>query len=251
MISKIVVPSMGATGDDVVVAEWLVKEGDRIQEGQPIFVAETDKATTEVEAFRGGYLRRIVVTAGQTAAIGDVLAIIADSMDEPLEEAAQNSPLPDATCGRQPERGRILDPPRLMPAVSKRPRWPVIWQSSAGSIWRPSGSQGRSIRSMFCRLRAESAGGVQRIPLCPCDVPLRCGHASKAQAPHFYVTARVDMTEAQSLQRKLASQSEGSARPTITDLVIRAVAWLRETPSLTPRWKTIRSCDSTTSTSAW
>ena len=52
MISKIVVPSMGATGDDVVVAEWLVKEGDCIKEGQQIFVAETDKATTEVEAFR-------------------------------------------------------------------------------------------------------------------------------------------------------------------------------------------------------
>ena len=53
MIDQIVMPSMGATGEDVVIAEWLVKEGDFVKEGQQIFVAETDKATTEVEAFHG------------------------------------------------------------------------------------------------------------------------------------------------------------------------------------------------------
>ena len=54
---------------------------------------------------------------------------------------------------------------------------------------------------------------------------------SKTQAPHFYVTARIDMTEAQSLQRKLATQSEGAARPTLNDLVIPRSRWLRKTPS--------------------
>ena len=88
MIDRIVMPSMGATGEDVVIAEWLVKEGDFVKEGQQIFVAETDKATTEVEAFRAGYIRKILVQARESAALGDALAIIADSLDEPLEETA-------------------------------------------------------------------------------------------------------------------------------------------------------------------
>ena len=74
------------------IVEWLVKEGDPIKAGQQIFVAETDKATTEVEAFRAGYIRKILVKAGENAAaIGDVLAIIADSIDEPLEEARRRN----------------------------------------------------------------------------------------------------------------------------------------------------------------
>ena len=41
------------------------------------------------------------------------------------------------------------------------------------------------------------------------------------------------MTEAVALQRKLAAQPDGPARPTVTDLVIRAAAMaLRETPAL-------------------
>ena len=49
---------LGATGGDVKIIEWLVAEGAPVKAGQALFVVETDKATSEVEAFREGFWRR-------------------------------------------------------------------------------------------------------------------------------------------------------------------------------------------------
>ena len=69
MIHQIVMPDMGATGEDIVVGQWLVTEGDYVKAGQPILNVETDKATTELEAFCEGYLRKILVKEGETVII--------------------------------------------------------------------------------------------------------------------------------------------------------------------------------------
>ena len=60
MISKIVVPNLGATGTDVTLVSWLVKTGDYVKAGSPLFSVSTDKAEMEVDAFRDGYLREIL-----------------------------------------------------------------------------------------------------------------------------------------------------------------------------------------------
>jgi pyruvate dehydrogenase E2 component (dihydrolipoamide acetyltransferase) len=55
---------------------------------------------------------------------------------------------------------------------------------------------------------------------------------SKAQAPHFYLTMRADMTEALALRGRLnAEVGEGGARISINDLIVKAVAGaLRDFP---------------------
>ncbi len=85
MIDWIIVPDLGATGGNVVVTEWLVKEDQHVKAGTPLFSVETDKATHQVEAFRDGFVRRRLVAEGETVAIGDAVAILADSLDEPIE----------------------------------------------------------------------------------------------------------------------------------------------------------------------
>ncbi len=87
MIYPVVVPSLGATGGDIVLVEWLAELGKWIQKGAPLFVVQTDKADMEVEAFRDGYLREIVVAAGATVSASDTVAHLADSADEPLHTA--------------------------------------------------------------------------------------------------------------------------------------------------------------------
>ena len=54
MRHPIVVPHLGATGGDVKIVEWLVAEGQSVKAGDLLFVVETDKSTSEVEAFRDG-----------------------------------------------------------------------------------------------------------------------------------------------------------------------------------------------------
>jgi TPP-dependent pyruvate/acetoin dehydrogenase alpha subunit len=84
MIHHVIIPSLGATGGDIVLIEWLTNPGERIQKGQPLFVVQTDKADMEVEAFRDGYFRRAVIPAGSTVSPGQMVAVLSDSVDEPL-----------------------------------------------------------------------------------------------------------------------------------------------------------------------
>ena len=84
MISEVIIPDLGSTGGDVILEEWLVKPGQVVESGQPLFVITTDKATVEVEAFRNGVVRQILVQAGQTLSTGAVVALLADSLEEQL-----------------------------------------------------------------------------------------------------------------------------------------------------------------------
>jgi pyruvate dehydrogenase E2 component (dihydrolipoamide acetyltransferase) len=231
MIDQIVMPSMGATGEDVVIAEWLVNEGDFVKEGQQIFVAETDKATTEVESFRAGYIRKILVQARESAALGDALAIITDSPDEPLEAAAIITPPATASVPQSPT------PPRSTPPTGRLQASPL-----ARRLAKERGIDLATVkadgpihkRDVLNTEISATTGGEQRMAFSPMRRAIAVRTLqSKTHSPHFYVTARIDMTDAVALQRKLAAGSDGPARPTVTDLVIRAAAMaLRDTPQL-------------------
>ena len=94
MISQIVMPSLGATGGDVVILEWLAQPLEAVKKGQPLFVVETDKATVEVEAFRDGFLRQILADVGTSVAIGDVVALLSDQSDEPVPSDLADAAIP-------------------------------------------------------------------------------------------------------------------------------------------------------------
>jgi acetoin:2,6-dichlorophenolindophenol oxidoreductase subunit alpha len=82
MIYRVVLPSLGATGGEIVVVEWLAASGQWIQKGRPLLVVQTDKADMEVEAFRDGYLREIVLPAGSKVSAGETVALLGDSLEE-------------------------------------------------------------------------------------------------------------------------------------------------------------------------
>jgi pyruvate dehydrogenase E2 component (dihydrolipoamide acetyltransferase) len=81
------------------VVEWLKKEGDRVERGQPVLLVETDKAEMDVEAPETGLLRRILAPVGTDAAIGSVLAIIAAEGEEDWAGANLDGNLAAATVG--------------------------------------------------------------------------------------------------------------------------------------------------------
>jgi pyruvate/2-oxoglutarate dehydrogenase complex dihydrolipoamide acyltransferase (E2) component len=71
-------PKWGMTMQDGTVAEWLKKVGDRVDEGEPIAVIETEKVNTDLEAPESGVLKEILVQEGETVEVGTVLARIDD-----------------------------------------------------------------------------------------------------------------------------------------------------------------------------
>jgi pyruvate dehydrogenase E2 component (dihydrolipoamide acetyltransferase) len=60
------------------ILEWFKKEGDSYEIGDVIYSIETEKVALEIEAKRPGALARIVVPAGTEAAVGSLLAVVAD-----------------------------------------------------------------------------------------------------------------------------------------------------------------------------
>lgn len=67
------VPSVGESVTEVVIGEWLVEQGDYVEEDQPVVVVESDKVNLEVPAPKSGTIAEILIGAGDTAKVGEVL----------------------------------------------------------------------------------------------------------------------------------------------------------------------------------
>jgi pyruvate/2-oxoglutarate dehydrogenase complex dihydrolipoamide acyltransferase (E2) component len=75
MATEIVMPKLGFSMSEGMLAEWLVVDGEKVAEGQPLFSLESEKSTNEVEAPASGRLR-IFMQSGETYEVGTVLGII-------------------------------------------------------------------------------------------------------------------------------------------------------------------------------
>nr|AGZ15450.1 dihydrolipoamide succinyltransferase [Streptomyces sp. MK498-98F14] len=67
------VPGFGQSLDEALLIEWVAGVGDRVERGDVIAVVETDKASTEVVAERGGRVAVHAATVGTILKTGDVL----------------------------------------------------------------------------------------------------------------------------------------------------------------------------------
>ncbi len=82
MATEVVMPRLSDTMDSGTVARWLKQEGDQIKRGEIIAEIETDKANMEMESYANGILAQILVEEGQSAGLGQPIAMIAASQEE-------------------------------------------------------------------------------------------------------------------------------------------------------------------------
>lgn len=75
MATDIILPKIGFSMTEGVLAEWLAEDGATVAEGQPLYAIESDKSTNEVEAPASGTLR-ITGVAGETYDVGAVIGTI-------------------------------------------------------------------------------------------------------------------------------------------------------------------------------
>lgn len=75
MATEILLPKLGFSMNEGVLAEWLVADGGQVTEGEPLFALESDKSTQEVDAPTSGTLR-IIKQPGETYEVGTVLGEI-------------------------------------------------------------------------------------------------------------------------------------------------------------------------------
>jgi len=101
--------SLPAIGEGIIEAEitrWLVAEGEKVQAEQSVVEIATDKVDSEVPAADAGVLVKILIGEGETAKIGQVLAIVetdAEAYTASTTAAASDISVSDATTAGAPE----------------------------------------------------------------------------------------------------------------------------------------------------
>lgn len=80
--------------DEGTIIAWRKAPGDWVDKGEVLMEVMTDKATFEVEADRSGYLRETVARLEDAVRVGETVAWLSDSRDEPLDlDTAQDETL--------------------------------------------------------------------------------------------------------------------------------------------------------------
>ena len=82
MATLIKMPKMGATMTEGTLTNWIVKEGDTVEEGDAIFEVETDKLSNEIESYEDGTILKILVEEGTTVACQTPVAVIGEEGED-------------------------------------------------------------------------------------------------------------------------------------------------------------------------
>src|SRR5258707_551839 len=78
MATQVVMPKLSPTMEEGQLSRWLKKEGDKVSMGEPLAEIDTDKATMEMQALANGVLRKILINEGESAPLGQPIAIIGE-----------------------------------------------------------------------------------------------------------------------------------------------------------------------------
>ncbi len=103
MATTIKMPQLGESVTEGTIERWLVKEGDSVEQYDPLFEVVTDKVNAEVPAEIGGTIAKILVPDGETVAVGTPVAEIdAEGAGAAAESPAEAEPA-QAAEPAQPE----------------------------------------------------------------------------------------------------------------------------------------------------
>lgn len=162
MATKVIMPKLSPTMEEGQIARWLKKEGDKVAMGEPLAEIDTDKATMEMQALAEGVLRKIIIDEGQSAPLGDLIAIIGtadEDISSLLSAAPAAAPAPDQKAPEPP-------PPAPAAEPAEQPAPPQAQAAAAGtaangrqtaSAPAPAPPSGRLIVSpLAARMAAES-----------------------------------------------------------------------------------------------
>jgi len=124
-------PKLSPTMEEGQIARWLKKEGDKVAMGEPLAEIDTDKATMEMQALANGVLRKIIIGEGQSAPLGEPIAIIGEA-EEDISSLLSQAPAAAPAPAQQPQDQKQPEPPPA-PAPAEQPAPPRAQAAAAGS----------------------------------------------------------------------------------------------------------------------
>ena len=124
-------PKLSPTMEEGQISRWLKKEGDKVSMGEPLAEIDTDKATMEMQALTAGVLRKIIIGEGQSAPLGQTIAIIGEA-DEDISSLLSDAPAAAAAPAPAQQAPAEPPPPAEQPRA-EQPAQPQARAAAAGS----------------------------------------------------------------------------------------------------------------------
>ncbi|SEB66990.1 pyruvate dehydrogenase E2 component (dihydrolipoamide acetyltransferase) [Paramicrobacterium humi] len=257
MSTEVRVPTTGNAGEDVVVAQWSVAEGQSVSAGEVLLVLETAKSTVDIEAPVSGTLLRALAEEGDEVAEFSVVAILGepgesvagtapDSDASPTASAPASSPVaaspaaagPAPLASRRNARGKVKASPRaaLMAERRRIDLERIVGSGPGGRIIVSDVIAAKAARpSTESVAPAAAAPAASALPDVDFEVvPVRGARKVTAQRMHesLQSTAQVTLTRYADASRLFdyaarlthVSESTGRGRISINDLLLYATA---------------------------
>jgi pyruvate dehydrogenase E2 component (dihydrolipoyllysine-residue acetyltransferase) len=245
MATPITVPRLGWSMEEGTFVEWLKRDGDLVESGEPLFVLESDKATETIEALDGGILRLTKETpaSGTVVKVGQVVGYLAAEGEEIRSQ--------ESGVRRQESEVRSQAPsPRMSAAI------PGVVKQEAPSRTRPVSPRARRAARERgidpAALPGTGRGG--RVRERDILAAAAATHAAGHLIPHTHLrrtiaarmvagvtqTAPVTLhTKADATHLVLARRSHSvDNAPSYTDLLLKITATaLQEHPLLRAQWR--------------
>ncbi|MDA2938564.1 2-oxo acid dehydrogenase subunit E2, partial [Acidobacteria bacterium AH-259-A15] len=248
-------PDVGEGIVEGEIVRWLVKEGEHVEEDQPIVEVMTDKATVEIPSPLKGKIAKRIGDEGEVIKVGATMVVIEEEEEE--EEEGQSGVKLEPAKPRVDKPKTKLQEPRqteapvpaggpvlATPAVRRLAREMGVELSQV----QGSGPRGRVTREDLERFKSAPAeirperveprppsGEVETIPYR--GVRKKIGErlvASKRTAPHFTYVEEVDVTELVRVRKQFQESDKGqNVRLTYLPFLMKAVVrGLKEYPLL-------------------
>ncbi|MFN5196104.1 MAG: 2-oxoglutarate dehydrogenase complex dihydrolipoyllysine-residue succinyltransferase [Planctomyces sp.] len=157
---EIKVPKPGESISEVMIGEWYIQEGQYVAADRNLVALESDKATFDVPAPRGGILTRILKKAGESAQVEEVIGFLqpaeapAAAPAKPAAAPAAPAPGPAPSAPVAAAAAAPKSPGHVMPAAE---RLMAENKLPAGSV-AGSGPGGRVLKEDV--IRTVNAGPV-------------------------------------------------------------------------------------------
>jgi pyruvate dehydrogenase E2 component (dihydrolipoamide acetyltransferase) len=274
----VTMPKLSPTMESGRIAQWMVKVGDQVKEGDVLADVETDKATMPMKAFDDGTVAHLDFAAGEEAQLGQRVLVLAKKGEDakkiaeslqggkaPAKPAAERSSAPSRletrANGQEPSQAAAAAEPALVGAGERIKSSPLARKVAADqkvdlAAVRGSGPGGRVIRrdvETFVTTRgtgspiaasgspARAVAATQRIPHTAMrkTIAKRMTQA-KQEAPEIHVTVDVRVDGLVAARERLNKQlAAEKIKLSLGDFVTKASALaLRKHPGVNASYET-------------
>ena len=257
MAEKFLMPKLSPTMEEGQIARWLKSEGETFESGETLAEVDTDKATMELTALKGGTLLKILKDGGETALLGETIAIVGNSGEDfaallaevaetpkaaeksapPVENKAEEIKQEEKkeTAAPASEETRIIVSPiaarmatengiDLRTISGSGPNGRIIKRDIESAINSPAESTSSAPSMQQSSVTGASPFHEEPTSKMRQVIAQRLGE-SIGPIPTFYLTVEIEMDKALEFRKQInASVKEEEERVSVNDVIVKVAA---------------------------